>query len=117
MPVSHWASSWIEQLYSEGYTSGCTSSPLNYCPEQAVTRGQMAKFLLKVKHGNSYEAPAATGIFADVPVSHWASSWIEQLYNEGITTGCATSPLQFCPEDPVTREQMAAFLARAFGWE
>ena len=117
VPVGHWAASWIEQLYSEGYTSGCTTSPLQYCPEQAVTRGQMAKFLLKVKHGNSYEAPAATGIFADVPVSHWAASWIEQLYSEGITTGCAASPLQFCPEDPVTREQMAAFLARAFGWE
>lgn len=117
VPTSHWAADWIEQLYGEGYTSGCADSPLRYCPEDVVTRGQMAKFLLKIKHGNSYEAPPATGIFADVPVSHWAGSWIEQLYNEGITSGCADSPLRFCPEDAVTREQMAAFLARTFGWE
>ena len=28
-------------------TGGCATSPLRYCPDSAVTRGQMAAFLVK----------------------------------------------------------------------
>jgi len=38
---------WVEQLYSESVTGGCSSSPLLYCPAAAVTRGQMAAFLVR----------------------------------------------------------------------
>ena len=41
-------------------------------------------------------------------------AWIEQLYREGITAGCATSPLRYCPGQIVNRAEMAAFLTRAF---
>jgi hypothetical protein len=51
-------------------------------------------------------------VFTDVPASYWAAAWIERLAAEGITTGCAAN--LYCPEDPVTREQMAVFLTRAF---
>jgi hypothetical protein len=56
----------------------------------------------------------ATGIFADVPVGSFAADLIEQLYNEAITGGCATSPLRYCPNDTVTRGAMAVFLANSF---
>jgi hypothetical protein len=36
---------WIEQLYRENITAGCSQSPLKYCPSDPVTRGQMAVFL------------------------------------------------------------------------
>jgi hypothetical protein len=72
----------------------------------------MAIFLLRAKHGAAYVPPAATGIFADVPTTYWAANWIEQLYAEGITTGCGIG--NYCPEDPVTRAQMAVFLVRTF---
>jgi O-glycosyl hydrolase len=113
--VSYWAADWIEQFYNDGITTGCSTSPLLYCPGNNVTRAQMAVFLLRVKHGSSYTPPAATGIFSDVPVSYWAADWIEQLYNEGITTGCGTGPLRYCPENSVTRAQMAVFMMRTFG--
>ena len=74
----------------------------------------MAIFLLKAKHGSAYIPPPASGDFVDVPTSHWAAAWIEQLAAEGITGGCSTTPKQYCPSAVVTRDQMAVFLARAF---
>jgi hypothetical protein len=52
------------------------------------------------------------GIFEDVPLGYWARDFIERLYAVGITGGCNTSPLQYCPEGTVTRAQMAVFLLR-----
>ncbi len=51
--------------------------------------------------------------FTDVPTSYWAFQYIEALKASGITQGC--TPSTFCPEDPVTRAQMATFLAKALG--
>jgi hypothetical protein len=114
VPASYWAGDWIEQLHGDGVTSGCGASPLVYCPEDAVTRAQMAIFLLRAKHGGTYTPPpvgSGTG-FSDVPATHWAAAWIVQLAAEGITSGCAVGA--YCPDDPVTRAQMAVFLAKTF---
>ena len=108
--ADHWAAAWIAQLAAEGITSGCGNGM--YCPENPVTRAQMAVFLLKAKHGSSYIPPAATGVFSDVPAGYWADRWIEQLALEVITSGCG--PGIYCPEDDVTRAQMAIFLVKAF---
>ena len=45
-------------------------------------------------------------------MDYWSWSFIERLYTAGITGGCGINPLQFCPEGPVTRAQMAVFLER-----
>ena len=113
-PVSHWAADWVEQFYNDGITSGCSTNPLMYCPDDLVTRAQMAVFLLRSMNGKDYTPPSAEGIFDDVPVTHWASDWIEQLYDEGITGGCSTNPPLYCPDDVVNRAQMAVFIVRAF---
>ena len=105
------AANFIEQLYSDGITAGCGNN--NYCPDAAVSRAQMAVFLLRAKHGAGYSPPAATGVFNDVDTSYWAVHWIEQLANEGIPAGCGDN--NYCPEAPVTRAQMAVFLVRTFG--
>ena len=55
----------IETFFDQGITAGCGSG--NFCPDTAITRGQMMVFLLKVEHGSSYSPPACTGVFADVP--------------------------------------------------
>ncbi len=112
VPNTHWAADWIKQLAFEGITTGC--APDRYCPEQSVTRAEMAAFLLRAKHGSDLILPAATGIFRDVPRNYWAIQEIEQLYREGITTGCTQVPLNYCPLLPVTRAEMAAFLVRTF---
>jgi hypothetical protein len=111
VPPSHWAWSWIKRLAQAGITNGCAT--LLYCPENNVTRAEMAKFLLKGMHGRNYMPPAATSVFSDVPTTYWAADWIGQLYQEGITNGCATDPLRYCPDSNVTRAEMAKFLLRA----
>jgi pimeloyl-ACP methyl ester carboxylesterase len=110
VPAGYWAGGWIELLSSDGITTGCGNN--NYCPEDLVTREQMAVFLLRAKHGPDYAPPTPTGVFVDVPLTHWAAGWIEQLYAEGITLGCG--PDSYCPKDAVSRAQMAVFLVRTF---
>jgi hypothetical protein len=103
---------WVEQLAAEGVTSGCGGG--NYCPANSVTRAQMAVFLLKTSLGSGYVPPAATGVFNDVPVGAFAANFIEDLYNRAISGGCSASPLLYCPDNPVLRQQMATFLVRTF---
>jgi hypothetical protein len=110
VPSDYWAASFIKQLVAEGITVGCGNG--NYCPEQPVTRAQMAVFLLRAKQGSAYAPPAPSGVFTDVPVGFWADRWIEQLAVEGITGGCGTNI--YCPDTGVTRAQMAVFLVRTF---
>jgi hypothetical protein len=111
VPASYWASGFIEQLFMDGITTGCGLG--NYCPEDAVTREQMAVFLLRAKHGSAYQPPDPVGVFNDVVLNHWSAPWIEQLAKEGITLGCGNN--NYCPKDTVTRDQMAVFLVRTFG--
>ena len=59
-------------------------------------------------------APApATATFNDVPTSDFGFQFIEALAASGITGGCAGG--NYCPDSPVTRRQMAIFLAKALG--
>jgi len=108
--TSHWAAAWIKQLAVEGITGGCGTGI--YCPESSVTRAEMSIFLLRARHGSGYAPSAAVGLFTDVPAGYWARNWIEQLAVEAITSGCGSG--NYCPEDPVTRAQMAIFLVRTF---
>jgi hypothetical protein len=103
---------WIEALYHAGITGGCASEPPRYCPDQAVSRGQMAVFLLRAVHGAGYTPPAASGVFADVPRTHPFAAWIEQVFAEGIAGGCGTDPRRYCPDQSVSRAQMAVLLLR-----
>ena len=56
-----------------------------------------------------------TASFNDVPTSHPYFQFIEALKASGITGGCQASPPLYCPDNPVTRGQMAVFLAKALG--
>jgi hypothetical protein len=114
VPASNGFAAWIERLYAEGVTGGCAGSPLRYCPSLAVNRGQMAVLLLRAKDGASYSPPPATGVFSDVPASSSFAPWVEELYLRGITTGCGSAPLRYCPASAATRGQMAVFLVTTF---
>jgi hypothetical protein len=57
--------------------------------------------------------PPGTASFGDVPTGHPFFQYIEALYKSGITGGCGAG--NFCPDNPVTRGQMAVFLAKALG--
>lgn len=115
VPTNYWDASVIEQLYADGITGGCTTNPLNFCPGNRVTRAEMAVFLLRAEHGRGYTPPPVSYTsFSDVPGNYWAAARIQQLYNEGITGGCLTNPLRYCPESWTLRAEMAVFLNRTF---
>ena len=98
---------YILQLAFEGVTVGCGTGI--YCPDAPSTRAQGAVFILKAEHGATYTPPPATGdVFEDVPADAFAAGFIEQLAAEGITVGCGDG--RFCPDDPLTRAQVAAYI-------
>ena len=165
----------IETIADWGITQGCGNN--RYCPEDSITRQQMAAFLHRAATHRSGAEPAATDaptlndveedsrhrryaqwavtagimqapegqfnpggtvtradmaemitaafdhiippaaaqdIFADMTGQpDTATRAAEALRTAGITAGCSTSPLRFCPDRPVTRAQMASFFARA----
>ena len=82
-------------------------------PGGVVTRADMARMLVAAfPHLNP--APAAAGRFSDVEgADEEAVRAMEGLFQAGVTRGCATGPLRFCPNQPVTRAQMASFFVRA----
>jgi hypothetical protein len=116
VPSTHPLAAWIEELAASGVTGGCGTLPPRYCPANSVTRAEMAVFLLRAKHGAGYVPPMPSQqTFADVPLTHPMARFIAQLAAEGITGGCASGPARFCPDQIVTRAQMAVFLVRTLG--
>lgn len=112
VPPGHLFEDDIAWLADQGVTRGC-NPPMNdlYCPDDPVTREQMATFLTR-----ALDLPASTNhLFTDIAASVHAAD-IDALAAVGITVGC-NPPVndEFCPTDPVTRGQMAAFLVRALG--
>ncbi len=102
----------VETIFHNGVTGGCAAAP-NYCPGDSALRKQMAVFVLKAKEGSAYTPPPAVGIFNDVPASDPFAPWIEELFNRGVVAGCgAPGGPNYCPNDPVLRQQMAVFLLR-----
>lgn len=100
----------INRVAAAGITLGCdTSDPALYCPNDWVTRAQMASFIDRAMD----LAVTATDYFTDDDgLTH--EDAINRIAHDGITLGCDTSdPSLFCPWNPVTREQMASFLGRA----
>ncbi len=106
------AAAWIEQLYRDGVTGGCSTTPLNYCPSSSITIEQMSVFVLRGAHGITYTPPPATGQFADLPATSGFAPWGEQVSREGIYTG--QSPTSFGTGLPVTRDVMAMMVIRGF---
>lgn len=105
----------IAWLAATGITRGC--NPPNYtrfCPEQPVTREQMASFLVRA---TGLESPGQAQ-FTDVAGDSPHTSDIAAIAAVGITRGCNPPENDlFCPGQPVTRAQMASFLVRTLGLE
>ncbi|MHC5112473.1 MAG: S-layer homology domain-containing protein, partial [Planctomycetota bacterium] len=110
VPETYWAYPFVETIAAHGITTGCGTG--NFCPDNNVSRSQMAVFLERGIHGADFTPPPASGaLFSDVSASDFAAAFIEQLYADGITAGCGNG--NYCPDAIVTRDQMAIFLLRA----
>ena len=100
-----------------GLTAGCLASPLKFCPWDLTPREQAAIFGLRLKYGNNYNPPPATGtLFADMTdTGYYATKWAEQAYIDGLIPDCGTSGgrPKFCPKELVTRGLGAYIIVRA----
>ena len=105
--AGQWWAAHVERLAELGITVGCGREPARYCPDEPVTRAQTATFL---KRAFSLD-PAVPAGFADTRGSVHAAA-IDALFRSGITKGCSTEPMLFCPSEATTRGQMALFLER-----
>jgi len=111
VPGNHPFYSYVTTLVRNAITAGVGNG--SYGVAQDTKRQQMAVFLLKAKYGICYTPPPCTvPAFPDVPCSSNFAPWINQLVAENITGGCAGG--NFCPGNPVNRQQMAVFLLKTF---
>ncbi|HLT95535.1 MAG TPA: 5'-nucleotidase C-terminal domain-containing protein [Acidimicrobiia bacterium] len=103
----------ILKLSAAGITRGC-NPPDNdeFCPDDFVTRGQMAAFFVRALNLTSEDGGTD---FTDTDGNVFERD-ILRLSAAGITRGCnPPANDEYCPDDFITREQMAAFFHRADG--
>lgn len=98
----------IEQIVRRGIAAGCATDPPRYCPRRAVTRGQMATFLARVRN---LPAASADHFIDDNGTLHEDS--INRVVEAGIADGVGRR--RYAPNRDVTRAQMATFLVKSFG--
>ena len=104
--ASEWWAPHIERFADLGITAGCSSDPPLFCPNGELNRGQMAVFL-KI----AFKLPdAPSSGFTDIE-GHYARSAIDAIKAAGVTAGCTTEPLRYCPTGTVSRGQMATFIS------
>lgn len=89
-------------------TQGCSAN--RFCPNDPVTRGQMAVFIVRALLGDTFTFPQSP-YFTDVPANHPFFAHIQKLRELGITTGCTGTT--YCPDNNVNRGEMAVFVIRA----
>ena len=103
----------VAALAEDGVIAGSECGPGLFCPGEPIPRWLMAVWLARAVDGQDPE-PVSTSRFADVDTDQWWAAHVERLAELEITAGCAAEPARYCPDDPVTRAQMASFLKRAF---
>ncbi len=111
VPASSPFCRWIEELARRAVVTGCGGG--NYCPSNAVTRDQMAVFVLRTLDPVLVPPACTAPIYNDVPASSPFCPWIEELTRRGVVTGCGGG--NYCPTAAVTREQMGVFISQTFG--
>ena len=99
----------IRAILAASITTGCNPPSNNqFCPERVVTRAEMAAFLSR-----SLQLGPGVDAFVDA-TGHPLLADINALAAAGITRGCnPPANDRFCPDAPITRQEMAAFLDRA----
>ena len=117
LALDSWAAAWVNGLWEDGYTAGCGTDPLIYCPWQGHTRAEGAVFYMRMLNGSDFDPPQPTEtLFADVALETWYARWVHAAYAAGLIEACQTSPdLRYCPEGPLTRAVAAYMMVQAKG--
>jgi len=113
VPITHWAYDYIQALWDAGFTAGCSTDPLMFCPDMVMDRAQSAVFMLRGQYGTVYVPPLEPWdtFFDDWSLSDisWAEKWAEGMWAEGLTAGCLADPLLYCPRRELPRVEASVF--------
>jgi len=113
VPISFWAFRYVEYAAARGVVQGYRDG--SYQPAQAVDRGTMAVYVARAMAGGDSAVPdpgCTDPVFPDVPCDFWSRKYIQYIQQAGVTTGYPDG--LYHPECVVTRDLMAAYIARAF---
>lgn len=111
VPAQHPQFSYVQKLRELGYTNGC--GPTSFCPDQPVTRGQMAAFIIRTRERKRFDQAVTfvpTAFFTDVPTNDIFYGYVQRMKELGITSGCSLT--EYCPLGETTRGQMSVFVVR-----
>jgi hypothetical protein len=115
VPSNHWAYKHIEYAVSQNVVKGYDDG--TYQPDLVVDRGQMAVYIARAMVTPSGDAgipdPVPPATFPDVADTFWAYKHIEYCVGQDVVKGYDDG--LYHPANPVTRDQMAVYIARAFG--
>jgi len=115
VPSNHWAYKHIEYAVSQNVVQGYEDG--TYLPDMTVDRGTMAVYVARAMVAPGGDAaipdPVPPATFPDVPDTFWAYKQVEYCVGQGVVKGYDDG--LYHPERIVTRDQMAVYIARAFG--
>ena len=115
-----WATKYIEYCYANNIVQG-SPDPVNpaasiYSPNGIVNRASMAVFVARSQGWvlRTDDMTTAPKLFDDVPAGYWSGTAIKACLDHSVVKGY--DPTHYQPDTVVTRDQMAVFIARAFGY-
>ena len=109
VPANHWAQAAIQYVYDNGLMTGVSDTA--FAPEATTTRAMIVSMLARMENVTS----AADAGFADVAVDDWYATAVNWAAANGIVNGISDDT--FVPNDPITREQLAAMLMNYAQWK
>jgi len=112
VPAGFWCGTAIQAYVQNNVVRGYEDN--TYHPTETVTRDQMAVYVARAKGwvGIDDDMTTAPELFPDVPAGFWCGTAIQACVNNGVVQGYQDG--KYHPEDTVTRDQMAVYIARAF---
>jgi hypothetical protein len=108
---------YVQRIAQLGITVGCQTTPPMYCPDESISQGEMAVFIIRawmwVTTGNATDTFTypATPYFTDVPATDEYFAYIQKMAQLGFWEGCTATT--YCESSAVTRDQMAPMIIRA----
>ena len=108
MPITAWA-----DLNEDGESHWTSQSLWLLAAGEPGDEDHLAFYGAAVRWSRNVSPAPATATFGDVPTTHWAFQFVEALAASGVVGGCGSG--DYCPNAPVTRGQMAVYLAASLG--